>query len=179
MKYFNILAILLLSSSLTFYSCNENKESSKTDVPGIDDSKIEAPQTVAVDTLNATTTPAQPNTTTLAEPAQNAAGVWHFTCPKGCTGGAGAAGNCATCGGALAHNQAYHGQTNSMPAMNPMTIQAPTTPATATPQQPEPAQNAAGVWHYTCAKGCAGGAGAPGNCATCGGALAHNQTYHK
>ena len=179
MKYFTSLAILLLSSSLTFYSCNENKESSKTEGPAIEDSKIESPQTEAADTLKATETPAQPNATTPAEPAQNAAGVWHFTCPKGCAGGAGAAGNCATCGGALAHNQAYHDNTTSMPAMNPMTTPTTTTPAPTTPQQTEPAQNAAGVWHYTCAKGCAGGAGSATTCTTCGSILVHNQAYHK
>jgi len=41
-------------------------------------------------------------------PAQNAKGVWHFTCEKGCDGGAGAAGSCPKCGAALVHNQAYH-----------------------------------------------------------------------
>ncbi len=39
---------------------------------------------------------------------QNAAGIWHYTCDQGCVGGSGAAGNCATCGNALTHNQAYH-----------------------------------------------------------------------
>lgn len=43
-----------------------------------------------------------------ASPAQNANGVWHYICSSGCTGGAGAKGTCATCGAALAHNQAYH-----------------------------------------------------------------------
>ncbi len=40
--------------------------------------------------------------------AQNARGVYHFICPKGCPGGAGVAGNCATCGTPLEHNQAFH-----------------------------------------------------------------------
>lgn len=44
----------------------------------------------------------------VAEPSQNAAGVWHYTCGNGCTGGSGTAGNCNSCGTALAHNQAYH-----------------------------------------------------------------------
>ena len=105
-----------------------------------------------------------------AEPAQNAEGVWHYTCSKGCKGGAGAAGTCTTCGGPLAHNAAYHGNANTPPA-NPMT--PPTTPS------PEPAQNAAGVWHYTCEKGCKGGAGTAGLCAGCGGNLTHNAAYHQ
>ncbi|MCB0584816.1 MAG: hypothetical protein KDD06_05755 [Phaeodactylibacter sp.] len=41
-------------------------------------------------------------------PAQNAAGVYHYICQNGCSGGSGAAGSCPQCGGALAHNQAYH-----------------------------------------------------------------------
>ena len=44
------------------------------------------------------------------EPPQNAKGVWHFTCPKGCEGGAGQAVACAKCGTTLAHNAAYHQQ---------------------------------------------------------------------
>ena len=52
------------------------------------------------------------------------------------------------------------------------------TPSATPPATAEPAQNAAGVWHYTCAKGCAGGAGATGPCATCGNTLAHNKAYH-
>jgi len=42
------------------------------------------------------------------EPAQNAAGVWHFTCPSGCSGGAGAQQACGSCGATLAHNAGYH-----------------------------------------------------------------------
>lgn len=44
----------------------------------------------------------------IPEPAQNAAGVYHYTCSNGCSGGAGSAGSCGSCGGALAHNPAYH-----------------------------------------------------------------------
>jgi hypothetical protein len=40
-------------------------------------------------------------------PAQNAKGEYHYTCAKGHAGAA-TAGNCATCGGPLTHNQAYH-----------------------------------------------------------------------
>ena len=55
-----------------------------------------------------TPNPATPTPPATPEPAQNAAGVWHYTCSAGCAGGAGAAGTCATCGGPLAHNAAYH-----------------------------------------------------------------------
>lgn len=41
-------------------------------------------------------------------PSTNAAGVYHYICSNGCVGGSGTAGNCKTCGNALAHNAAYH-----------------------------------------------------------------------
>ena len=43
-----------------------------------------------------------------AEPLQNAAGVWHYTCSNGCEGGGGSATACSKCGSTLAHNTAYH-----------------------------------------------------------------------
>ena len=97
MNYFKILAILLFSSVISFYSCNDNSDAIKKE---------------AQEKLNVSSSPTPPNAATpnpvTAEPAQNAAGVWHYTCSAGCAGGAGAAGTCGTCGGALAHNQAYH-----------------------------------------------------------------------
>ena len=39
--------------------------------------------------------------------AKNAKGEFHYTCPNGHDGAA-SAGNCAKCGAALVHNQAYH-----------------------------------------------------------------------
>lgn len=116
-----------------------------------------------------------------AEPAQNADGVWHYTCPNGCEGGAGAAGPCANCGTQLTHNTAYHGsiptqdqvqqQLNNM-QQDPQIQQAP-------PPTPEPAQNANGIWHYICSNGCPGGAGKAQACATCGSQLQHNTAYHQ
>ncbi|MCB0666826.1 MAG: hypothetical protein KDC80_13420 [Saprospiraceae bacterium] len=111
-----------------------------------------------------------------AEPAQNAAGVWHYTCPSGCAGGAGSAGKCANCGSDLAHNTAYHSQGGS-PAQPSINLNSSPTVTTPT-NTPEPAQNAAGVWHYTCPNGCSGGAGSAGKCSSCGGNLAHNTAYH-
>ncbi len=154
MNYLKILAILLLSSAISFYACNDDAAVKKE----------------ARESLKVSDSPTTPNSAT-PEPAQNAQGVWHYTCNAGCAGGAGSAGNCATCGGALAHNSAYHSNTNNAPTTNMMT--PPATPPTA-----EPAQNAAGVWHYTCNAGCEGGAGAAGTCGTCGGTLAHNSAYH-
>jgi hypothetical protein len=156
MNYFKILAILLLSSVISLYACNDNADA--------------AIKKEAKESLNVSSSPTQSNPAT-PEPAQNAAGVWHYTCNAGCAGGAGAAGACATCGGALAHNSAYHPKPDSKPTNSPIT----TTPPAA---EPEPAQNAAGVWHYTCSTGCSGGAGLASACSTCGGTLAHNSAYH-
>ncbi len=161
MKYFKIVAILLLSSVMSFYACNDKSNARKQEAR--ESLKISDPATTPDAVIPNPTTP---------EPAQNAEGVWHYTCSKGCAGGAGAAGVCATCGGTLAHNSAYHSKANSTPTTPPIT-------PSVTPPTAEPAQNAAGVWHYTCGNGCAGGAGAVGTCATCGGTLAHNTAYHQ
>ncbi|MCB0549638.1 MAG: hypothetical protein KDD19_18840 [Phaeodactylibacter sp.] len=100
-----------------------------------------------------------------------AGGVMHYTCPNNCAGSGGdAAGNCPVCGTAYVHNAAYHNQPAGDAGNNPM-IQVP--------QQESPAQNAAGIYHYTCPSGCAGGSGTAGTCPQCGGTLAHNQAYHQ
>ncbi len=125
---------------------------------------------------NPTVTPnvATPSEVKKPEPAQNAKGVWHYTCAKGCAGGAGTAQACAKCGATLVHNKAYH--ENEAPATK--TNPAPGAGTAATPK-PEPPQNAKGVWHYTCPDGCAGGAGSATPCAKCGKTLAHNAAYHQ
>jgi len=117
-------------------------------------------------------------------------GVPHYICSAGCGGGGAAAGSCPNCGAELAHNQAFH-NTPGSPAAPTMTAPANTTispifqngNATTTmpspvPPPPSPAQNAAGLFHYTCSAGCGGGGGAAGSCPNCGAALAHNQAYH-
>lgn len=138
------------------------------------------------------TTPATP--TTADSPAQNAAGAFHYTCPNGHPG-AGAAGNCSSCGSALAHNQAYHNTPGAPATPSIVTPAAGGSSSTFAPMlqenqgtpagqvQPQtvttasPAKNAAGVYHYTCPSGHPG-AGAAGNCSSCGSALTHNQAYH-
>ena len=159
MKYFKILAILLFSSVFSFYACNDNSKAQKQET------------LKSLEVLDSTTPPntTTPNPATLEAP-QNAGGVWHYTCSKGCSGGSGLAVNCETCGGLLVHNSAYHANTNSTP-----TSSAPY----ATPPTAEPSKNAAGVWHYTCRKGCVGGSGAAGACGACGSALTHNTAYHQ
>jgi len=107
--------------------------------------------------------------------------VPHYICPDNCVGGGGAAaGNCPVCGVALVHNQAFHDQQPS-PISQPSAGGVPVTPppaATTSPVTPEPPQNAAGVWHYTCSAGCAGGSGSAVACASCGATLVHNTAYH-
>jgi hypothetical protein len=116
-----------------------------------------------------------PQTNTNQMPVSGAlAGVQHYICPNNCQGSGGEAqGNCPVCGTAYLHNQAFHAND----AQNQVTPPPTPTPNPATPTA-EPAQNAAGVWHYTCAKGCAGGAGTATACSSCGGMLAHNAAYH-
>ena len=110
--------------------------------------------------------------------------VKHYICPNNCAGSGGdAAGTCAVCGAEYLHNDAFHNQPGQQPAPTPtpqvQTSPSMTTPSITPPPSTDPPQNAAGVWHYTCAKGCAGGSGAMGKCATCGGDLAHNAAYHQ
>lgn len=163
MKYFKILSTLLLCLTFSFFACNEKTKSKRIDPTAIPNMAPTAvPNLSNLPSSNAGT----PNST-APEPAQNATGIWHYTCSNGCAGGAGAAGTCATCGSSLAHNQAYHASAAGTPTLP---SSAPAASA---------GQNAAGIWHYTCGNGCAGGAGAAGACATCGSTLAHNQAYHQ
>jgi hypothetical protein len=128
---------------------------------------------------NLSTTTAPPPSATIPT---GASGVMHYTCPNNCEGSGGAAaGSCPVCGTAYEHNQAFHNQTQQPTEKMTFPGQTTTVPADGStpPPTPEPAQNASGVWHYTCANGCAGGAGGAGTCASCGGALAHNAAYHQ
>ncbi len=127
-----------------------------------------------------------PNVPSAAAAGVPGAAVFHYICPNNCAGSGGdVAGTCPVCGTEYMHNQAYHAQqtqntgTSSSQQVTVPGNTANGAPGTNPPQVPEPAQNAAGVWHYTCPNGCAGGAGTAGTCATCGGALAHNSAYHQ
>jgi len=177
--FYNLLMVICM---MTLASCSD-----KPDRPSsvVTQSQVDAANARAASSANPAITPPSAQT---PEPAQNAAGVWHYTCTSGCAGGAGSAVACATCGNTLVHNQGYH-SAGGTPAAAPPPIgataagAAATTglPTTITPpvqQTPEPAQNALGVWHYTCTSGCAGGAGSAVACATCGNTLVHNQGYH-
>lgn len=150
----------------------------------------------ARESLGGNTDAAAPTSATSTPLTASApAGVFHYICPKNCAGSGGsAAGTCPVCGTAYEHNQAYHNQPTSTTVptgettpdgrpIEKMIVPGSTTPGTAPantpPATPEPAQNAAGVWHYTCPKGCAGGAGSAVACGTCGSTLAHNTAYHQ
>ncbi|MEZ5004539.1 MAG: hypothetical protein R2730_16035 [Chitinophagales bacterium] len=148
---------ILFSITLLFFAgcANDSKKSGATTDP----SATQENEIIQVD--------APPPIT--EEPAQNSDGVWHYTCPKGCEGGSGKAEACATCGTMLAHNQDYHSSANT-PSLSP-DINMP-------PPTQDPPQNANGVWHFTCAKGCAGGAGSAIACSVCGEMLVHNAAYH-
>jgi hypothetical protein len=182
----NLISTLfcLLLACLVVPACKNDAPTSAnqatTETPTTDALTMPAVTETPTDPLAApATTTAQTAATTppTKEPPQNASGVWHYTCPKGCKNGGGAATPCATCGTTLAHNTAYHG-TAAKPASDPAAAATPSTTPTTTPT-PEPAQNKAGVWHYTCADGCSGGAGAASPCAKCNKTLVHNTAYHQ
>jgi hypothetical protein len=189
MKIFSSLIIAALCVATLFSSCKNDPKATQgstvdttsaqpsTTVPTVD-------PTVVPNVVNPTATgmPSMPSIDPTAavpkptEPPQNAKGIWHYTCSKGCAGGAGSAAPCAKCGTVLAHNTKYHGD---VPTPAPGAAAPGAAQTSATPPKPEPAQNAKGVWHYTCADGCAGGAGAISPCAKCSKPLVHNQTYHQ
>jgi len=174
MKALNFLSIICL---VLLFACNNTPQRPESILP----ENYTPPPTA---TAPAAATPG-------AEPPQNAEGVWHYTCPNGCEGGGGGATACTVCGTTLAHNTAYHASTSvNSGATNPTTITSPsaipspgntlnpTIVPPPTQATPEPPQNAAGIWHYTCSNGCAGGAGSATACSACGSTLAHNTAYH-
>ena len=173
MKYTQIFSIALVAFALVLGACSGKKDSDVRDEAreslGLENTQDPPSQAVV---------PFSPDALTSTNVVPPAGGVQHYTCPDNCEGSGGAgAGTCPVCGKEYVHNQAWHAQNNAAttgtdPA-NPATIQPP---ANATPPA---AQNAAGVYHYTCPSGCAGGAGGAGACASCGAALAHNAAYHQ
>lgn len=106
------------------------------------------------------------------------ASVKHYICANKCeNSGSDVAGACPVCKNPYLHNTAFHNQDfmKNGPLNVPTNIQAP---AANTPAAPSPAQNAMGIYHYTCNNGHPGGSGTASNCVTCGTVLAHNQAYH-
>lgn len=162
----------------------------------------DAPPPELVESVNAQFPPAtgtDPVATTPTTPT-----VEHYTCPNGHVGSGGPGeGLCSQCSAALVHNDAFHATDviNTIPninspsapaqptiipqpseAVSPVFRQnpgsAPTNFPPVTTTSAEPAQNARGVWHYTCSNGCVGGAGSAVACSVCGATLAHNTLYH-
>ncbi len=170
MKISNFLIIALFSAFVLTSACNNKKDGTATDQTTV---ATDGTITADHDAISA---------------AQSTSGDAHYKCPKNCEGGVGSGqGKCPVCGTDMVHNPAFHAQTPTTPGTSPQTpIQVDPTNATGTANanptpsvgSPEPAQNAKGVWHFTCSKGCEGGAGAVGKCAKCGNALTHNQAYH-
>lgn len=106
--------------------------------------------------------------------------VQHYYCTNNCAGSGGdSAGTCPTCGLAYEHNQAWHNQAQTpVTTTNTNGISTGVGAVPPTQSTPEPAQNAAGVWHYTCPNGHANGAGSAVPCGECGTTLVHNSLYH-
>ena len=166
----------LMAFSLILGSCGEGNDS---------DVRKEARESLG--TQNNTPPPSTPQSVpppssiqlqTPSADAAAASGVSHYICPNNCEGSGGPAQvNCPVCGTQYVHNQAYHNQ----PLQQTNTTTTTTTPQSQQlpPPTPEPAQNAAGVWHYTCPSGCEGGAGSATACASCGTTLTHNAAYHQ
>ena len=128
-------------------------------------------------------TPPTPPASTITPAATTGAvtGVQHYICPNSCEGSGGpGAGTCPVCGSDYTHNQAYHAQqTSTTPSITTTPTTPGTTPSIIPPASTSAAQNAAGVYHYTCSNGCSGGAGSAVACSTCGTTLVHNTAYHQ
>lgn len=113
--------------------------------------------------------------------------VYHYICVDKCEGGNGPGqAPCPVCGKTMAHNKAFHNQTPTAAPSGAEAAPLGTNPSTTTTFTPppatpgaEPAQNAAGVWHYICPKGCSGGGGSAVACSSCATTLVHNSAYHQ
>jgi len=132
------------------------------------DSKVDRPDPVlSQQEINQQNSRVEQSAIPAGAPATSS--VQHYYCSNNCAGSGGDnAGTCPVCGSEYVHNQAYH----NTPAANNNAINQTTAPL------PEPAQNAAGIWHYTCSNGCSGGGGSATPCSQCGSTLVHNTAYH-
>lgn len=171
MKLSNLLVLVQFSFFIVLTACNDKKmdPASESATITLDSNGIQDPA--------------------LAASSAVSGSEFHFKCPKNCEGGGSTnKGNCPICGTELEHNQAFHSQSAGTEGVSPENsikvdpinaTGAETNPVTTVqPPAPSAAQNAKGIWHFTCPKGCEGGAGAAGKCPKCGGDLAHNQAYH-
>lgn len=189
-KNFTFLFFLVCSSCLIMVACQDGNKSTTKDNQPISAPLAPSNQPTVVNP------PGDGSTAPAASNQQGQSGITHYICVNNCVGsGSSGAGTCPVCGTAYVHNDAYHTVDQDIQNMQQGQAQ-PSTPGNLppsvfnTPQNqttirnqpstpPAPAQNAAGVYHYTCANGCAGGAGSASPCPTCGNALVHNQAYHQ
>ena len=104
--------------------------------------------------------------------------VKHYICANKCeNSGSDVQGICPTCKNTYIHNQAFHN--DELLKNGPLNVpKYGPNPTNNAPTQTDPAQNAMGVYHYTCNNGHPGGSGTASNCVTCGAVLTHNQAYH-
>lgn len=114
-------------------------------------------------------------------PIKSNVAVKHYICANNCENSGGdVEGVCATCNTPYTHNQAFHN--DDLLKNGPIKVQSntplPNTNSNTSNAVPEPAQNAQGIYHYTCKNACYGGAGTPTNCSVCGETLEHNTAYH-
>ena len=164
MKLRQVLLFALISTSITFNACKDNKADAATDTPSAtaSDSIVQPPVTLSTGATGSTSTES------------------HYKCATaGCAGSGDAQGKCPICGAELVHNQGFHNQAPSAPGSspaNPVQVNPANNPTATT--TPPSAQNAKGIYHFTCPKGHEGGAASAGNCAKCGEALTHNQAFH-
>ena len=109
MKFQLILSIAALGAFSFFSACKNDSAASKGAA-----AETAATSPAATTGDPAVATPGDPVVvsvpTPTAEPAQNAAGVWHYTCPAGCAGGSGASGTCAKCGQKLRPEERREGK---------------------------------------------------------------------
>ena len=161
MKKFRHSILVLLSVFISIYSCkDENKSLKNTDMQVESNDSLDAiKQNAIIDFYKN----ASPNST---------ASIYHYTCPKGCSGGAASAVACSNCGTTLVHNAAYHNNSNTDDSFSNSLNATPAAPKNSNPS------NTSSVFHYICENGCAGGSASAGDCSTCGNKLVHNAAYH-
>jgi len=156
------LVALLVVASMT--SCGSDNES---------DVRRNARESLGVENREASSAATTPSSVpNIPPPPAPVSGTGdHYICPNNCEGSGGATQEaCPVCGTQYVHNQAFHAQSTTT-TTTPAQVGAPATPPAA--------QNASGIYHYTCANGHEGGAGAAGStCATCGSPLTHNPAFH-
>lgn len=183
-----VLAALPLLFSCSSPESKENQQPQEGQPSGIPATEATQPQSNSpVSTEQPAIQPVTPATSPAANALKATPAVFHYICPNKCAGGGSEGqGKCPVCKTDLVHNDAFHNQAQqqqpqitAQPQTNP--IQLNTANPNQQPQQPQPEspQNAKGVWHYTCPKGCTGGGGQAVACANCGTQLEHNQKYHE